>query len=42
MKKTFFALLLSLSISLSAQNQMKTLQVEDITPALSVYPCGDS
>lgn len=41
MKKLLFALALSATLTVSAQNQLKTLSVQDITPALSVYPCGD-
>ena len=36
----FFAVLVLLCLTLQAQN-MKILKVDDITPELSVYPCGD-
>ena len=32
---------LAFSLIVTAQSQMKVLHVEDITPELSVYPCGD-
>lgn len=43
MKNRFasLSLILLLAATASAQDQQKTLWVEDITPKLSVYPCGD-
>lgn len=41
MKKFLLFVVMSAAIAVSAQNQLKTLNVQDITPALSVYPCGD-
>lgn len=35
------AIALGFSFAVSAQNQLKTMRVIDITPELSVYPCGD-
>ena len=32
---------IGLSLSATAQNQYKELRIDDITPELSVYPCGD-
>ena len=34
-------LTVALSMGVSAQNQLKELRVTNITPELSVYPCGD-
>lgn len=34
-------LAVSLCTGVLAQNQLKTLRITDITPELSVYPCGD-
>ena len=31
----------TLFLNLNAQNQLKDLRVTNITPELSVYPCGD-
>ena len=31
----------TLALNVNAQNQLKDLRVTNITPELSVYPCGD-
>ena len=35
------AFVLAIMTQASGQSQLKTLRVTDITPELSVYPCGD-